>query len=204
MNAEKWVTMHLRLECVQVDDQHFLSRIDCPNPDTLHRLYVAKHAEGYTVYYRRDLPKAAYELLGALSPETLFTDYAAIKAILAQDRPCDELFVGKSYVFPTMTPAQFPDVVQIGTNRYAMTIDGRLVSSCESSRENAQAGEAWAFTDPAYRGRGYAQQAVAAWGHALQQQGKVPFYSHKVENLASERIAQKLGLIQYIADVGYA
>jgi hypothetical protein len=44
---------------------------------------------------------------------------------------------------------------------------------------------------------------TAAWGCYLLQQGKIPFYSHVVGNLASQAVARSLGLRQYIADVGY-
>lgn len=187
-----------------MDAQNFLSRIDCPNPDTLHRVYVTQTNGEYTAYFRHDLPNAIYEQLHGLPLDTLFTDREVVKAILAQDAPCNELFVGKSYIFPPMETTEGTQVVNVGLNHYALMINGQVVSSCESSRENEQAAEAWVFTDPAYRGCGYAEQVVAAWSYALQRQGKVPFYSHKVENLASARVAQKLGLIQYIADVGYS
>jgi predicted GNAT family acetyltransferase len=50
------------------------------------------------------------------------------------------------------------------------------------------------YTDEAYRHQGFAQKAVNAWAGSLMEQGKVPFYSHKIENAASRNLAKKLGL----------
>jgi predicted GNAT family acetyltransferase len=83
-------------------------------------------------------------------------------------------------------------------------VDGQIVSTCQSSRENDLAGEAWVRTLESYRRRGYARQVTAAWGSWLRQHGKTPYYSHRWDNLASQAVAQSLGLIQYIADAGYA
>ena len=87
---------------------------------------------------------------------------------------------------------------------FGMLADGQVVSTCESSREDKYAGEAWVRTLEPYRRRGYARQVTAAWGRWLQQHGRVPFYSHRAENLASRAVAQSLGLIEYIEDAGYA
>jgi RimJ/RimL family protein N-acetyltransferase len=110
---------------------------------------------------------------------------------------------GKSYIFPnTITPLDYPDV-EFSEAAACIVRDGEIVSSCQSSRENASAAEAWVFTHPDYRGRGYARQVTMAWGHRLQKQSKIPFYSHHRTNLASEAVARSLRMIQYITDVGY-
>jgi predicted GNAT family acetyltransferase len=63
-----------------------------------------------------------------------------------------------------------------------------------SVRENDQCGEAWVYTDPAYRQLGFARQAVCAWAQKMLSAGKVPFYSHKIGNLASANLAKRLEL----------
>jgi hypothetical protein len=91
-----------------------------------------------------------------------------VKNVLALASLCEDMHKGKSYVFPnTLTIADYPDVEFSETAVYIVR-DGEVVSSCTSSRENASAAEAWVFTEPDYRGCGYARQVTAAWVHRLQ------------------------------------
>ncbi|MDQ2743099.1 MAG: GNAT family N-acetyltransferase [Chloroflexota bacterium] len=87
---------------------------------------------------------------------------------------------------------------------YAIVQDGRIVSTCESSRENETADEAWVRTLPEYRRHGYARQVTEAWAHNLQQQDQIPFYSHRRDKLASQGVARRLQLIQYMDFVAYS
>ena len=60
------------------------------------------------------------------------------------------------------------------------------------------------WTLPEFRRRGYARQVTAAWAHDIQQQDKVPFYSHRLSNLASQAVARSLGLIPFQTAVAYS
>jgi RimJ/RimL family protein N-acetyltransferase len=70
--------------------------------------------------------------------------------------------------------------------------DGQIISSCLSTRENAHCGEAWVYTDENHRHQGLAQKVVSAWAASLLNVGKVPFYSHKIQNSASAKLAKRL------------
>lgn len=59
---------------------------------------------------------------------------------------------------------------------------------------SAEAAECGAWTDPDYRGRGYAAATVAAWAAILHPTGRELFYSTDAENLSSQRVAERLGL----------
>ena len=77
---------------------------------------------------------------------------------------------------------------------YAIERDGKIVSACVSVREDKNCGEAWVYTASGYRGKGLAKKVVSAWAHGLMCVGKVPFYSHKIDNVPSTRLAEALQL----------
>ena len=72
-----------------------------------------------------------------------------------------------------------------------------------TSQESDQAAELAVETEPEYRRRGYARQVVAAWATHVLQENKVAFYSHEVDNTASEALARSLGVVQYAVVTTY-
>ncbi len=217
------IRLHLNLECVDIDENGCLVRIPGPDPDTIHRVYVTRHAQGDTYYFREGLSQSLRCCLHKIPVSTYFEIPEQVQAVLAEEAACDEIHIGKSYVFPdSLGPQDFPDVVRVsqldrdlvvhydpglvdlGLEVFAVLSDGEIVSTCQSSRENGSAGEAWVRTLEGYRRRGFARQVTAAWGYWLLRQGKVPFYSHRQENLTSQAVAHSLGLLLYMEDAGYA
>lgn len=83
----------------------------------------------------------------------------------------------------------------------ALIENGAVVSLCHSARLTDHAGEAGVETLEEYRGRGYATAAVAAWARAVHATGRIPLYSTSWQNLASQAVARKLGLVQYATDL---
>jgi GNAT superfamily N-acetyltransferase len=223
MEVMDLIRLHLALEGVGIDAAGQMVRIPCPDPDTLHRVYFIRHARGVSLFFQAGLPQVIRERLQQLPSADFFTNPQRVESILEENGTCAERHIGKSYIFPdTISAALYPDVVRLAELDDAMIrrlapgydprqkevfcvlVDGEIAAACESSRENDFAGEAWVQTHEPYRRRGYARQVTAAWGHWLQQHGKTPFYSHKLENLASQAVARSLGLVQYIEDAGYA
>ncbi len=223
MDSLELIRLHLALEGAGIDSAGQLVRLPIPDPDTLFRVYVTRHAQGNTLFFQAGLLHSIREELLRLPVTDFFEHPERVEAILAADAPCAERHIGKSYIFPgTLSPALYPDVARLSQidpalvrqfdprldprqkEIFCVLADGQIAATCESFREDARAGEAWVQTLGPYRRRGYARQATAAWAHWLQQHGKVPFYSHKWENRASQAVAHSLGLIQYIEDAGYA
>ncbi len=76
-------------------------------------------------------------------------------------------------------------------------LDGsRAVSVCRSVRITPQAHEAGIETLLEFRGRGYAEKALAAWADAVRKSGAFPLYSTGFSNRASQRVAGKAGLLE--------
>jgi ribosomal protein S18 acetylase RimI-like enzyme len=223
MDGQALVDLQLELECKRVVAGNTIVPIPCANPDGIPRCLVSHVGDDYGVYYRHDLPPAIRAELAGLSPERLFIDSELVKRLLASDAPCQSVWTGASYVFPaTLDPGLWPNAVRLDDGEhadllarfeggatigerlvYGVIADGEIAAACEASRENDRAAEAWVRTAPAYRRRGYARQVTAAWAAAMQRHGKVPFYSHALDNLASAGVARSLGLLRFVSAVAY-
>lgn len=86
---------------------------------------------------------------------------------------------------------------------FAVKAGNKIASVCISSREDKQAGEAWVFTKPKFRRKGYASLATKFWASYLFDQGKIPFYTHKIDNLKSQKLAKGLKLEKIFEEIVY-
>lgn len=79
--------------------------------------------------------------------------------------------------------------------------DGEPASVCHSPRGGtAEAAEAGVETREPFRRRGLATAAVACWARAVQRAGRLALYSTSWDNLASQRVAQRLSARLYGED----
>ncbi len=100
--------------------------------------------------------------------------------------------------FPWMLPHLTADI-DIGPVTAAV-VNGSAVSICYCARLSPLGAEAGVETLDAMRGRGYATTAVAAWATAVRRGGPLPLYSTSWENVASQRVAEKVGAVCYGED----
>lgn len=194
------------------------------------RFFFGRTGEGNLWRFHADLPAAIVSELDALCrDEPVSADRsvpirqaAAIRATLARTGPLHEEYQGPAYWIETEPPtgnsavllaqdnldllrANFPDWLQpphydeLGPAAVTV-VDGQAVAICCCVRVPGRASEAGVETAPAYRGHGYAGQAVAQWAAALCQRGLLPLYSTSWDNRASQRVAAKLGLVDYGED----
>ena len=222
MNTPEIVQRYLAMDGLGVTTDGLLFSLDESITDKMPRLLVLNHEQGYSLFPRHNLPAHLRGALMQISPEHAFHDHERIKAVLAADTPCPEVWTGRSYTFPALRAEDYPfSVVRLSEAQrdlivkydpnlnlsqvIACTIlaDGQIVVACVSSRENAIGAEAWVQTLPAYRRRGYARQVTTAWAFHLQQEGKIPFYSHHSDNLPSHALAQELRLKWFMSDAVY-
>lgn len=229
MNNRQWMELHINT-LFQCDPDGRLRCVNEPGNPPAPRFYMGRTNEGNSWRFRYDLPADLVTHLEALCQsepvtpnlEALPQNYAAIKATLAAQSPIESEYRGPAYLIPervTASPAavlldeatievaqpHFPWLTSADPY-YAMgpvaavIVDGRAVSLCFCSRTPGLATEAGLETAAGYRGKGYAGAAVATWAAAIRQRGCRPLYSTSWDNHASQRVAEKLGLISYGED----
>lgn len=82
----------------------------------------------------------------------------------------------------------------------AVVNDERFVSVCRSVRISGKAHVAGVVTHEDYRKRGHATAVAVEWGMAVRELDRIPIYSTELENIASQRVAARAGLLLYNAD----
>jgi RimJ/RimL family protein N-acetyltransferase len=75
-----------------------------------------------------------------------------------------------------------------------LTEDHGVASLCHTARLAPAGAEAGVFTDARHRGRRLARVVTSAWARQLWGSGVPVFYSHADDNIASQRVAEGLGL----------
>lgn len=200
--------LQMHLEGKALVGQSSLRQVEAVPGEELPLVLTARLSTGELIaYYDEAIPPHLQKELAA-SGDIEFPNVDPLFHILKQHHIAFALEHYKTYIFATLPSEEQgisclsrddPKVKafefdHFGPQIYAVERDRKLVSACVSVRENQKCAEAWVFTDPAYRHRGFAQAVVRAWARGLMKQGKVPFYSHKVDNLPSARLADRLGL----------
>ena len=195
--------VQLELECIGVDNG-LLVRIPCDDPDDIARFTIARFIDGYMAYVRHDVAPHVRDQLRALPPHIAWSDDTMVRTMLTADTKVDvRVWRGRSYTFQCLPEEhEFPDVVQDGDG-FAVVVDNVRVSWAWSSRSNAYAAELAVETLPAFRRRGYARQAVLAWAWHQLNQGNIAFYSHALENAASQALAAAVGVVHFMDIVNY-
>jgi RimJ/RimL family protein N-acetyltransferase len=198
MKTLHYIQLQLELECIRINEVGLLERIPCSNPDDVGLLHVYHNGGEYFEYFRHDVGSIVQNQVRKLPIETHFHNPSTIETILAETFPNTTASAFRTYLFPDNVKLEHvEDVTTIeksGTLVFIILRNDNIVSSCRSVRENERGGECYVFTEPEYRGRGYARKTVFAWAHHIQSSGKNPFYSHKKDNMASAALANRLGL----------
>jgi RimJ/RimL family protein N-acetyltransferase len=202
-----------------------------PNGRFAPRLFLGRTKDGHVSRYGATLPDAVVQRIeeiiereprvADLTPEPVVAD--ALREALSQHAPVTREAGGPAYYFPEVIAVPGNVVQLTDANRdvardtfrwlyddlpgwapgFAVVEDGVAVSACCSSRIGIDAAEAGVDTLPEYRGRGYASAVTAAWAEAIRASGRIPLYSTAWDNLASQAVARRLGLIMYGADMSW-
>ena len=199
MNTMKYILLQLELECIGTDEQGGLVRIEGPNPDDIHLFFVVQTRNGFAAFWRADVEQRTKELVSSRGYQQAFFDPSTFRKLLN----AREVWQGSTYMFPPTFDVETRGVVQEG-NLFTIRIEGELACRAWSSRQNDHAAELAVETKPLFRRRGYAMMTSAAWAMVQLRAGRVPFYSHMAENLASKGLAMRLGVEHLFNCVSYS
>lgn len=228
MDARELMRLHVGALFTQ-DRKGRLVAVNEPGGEPAPRLFLGCTAQGNVWWLRHDLDEAlADELEAACHAESVSRDLVAVpamverlSAILTVAAPVERAWGGPAFVCPLESSESEAAVRVDRTNAdllspyledwrvdaeegVAMAVsiqDGRAVSVCCSVRLSDRAHEAGVETHPDFRGRGHGARAVAEWANAVRGLERVPLYSTSWENEASRRLAARLGLVQFGADL---
>jgi len=202
------------------------------DPDSAPRLYLGRTVEGNLWRFHADLSgDLAQRLDEILRQEPIVSDLSQppinlpqLKAVLEVQRPVVAVEAGPAWYFPHEI-APPTGVIEITANNvecarkyfdyipdhlselqpcFAVAVDGDAVAMCSTVRIPDRVTEAGVYTEESFRGHGYAAAVTAAWAIAIRESGRIPLYSTSWENVASRRVASKLGLILYGSDFSIA
>ena len=183
------------------------------------RFFLGRTSAGNVWRFRADLPSKLVNELERLcleEPERL-TQEPHYKdkyiQLLSSYSPVEQLWQGPAYwcskpTKPTFSPLRITDTnahfLQGGLEDWLPDVphrqpfiasfeDGHVVSICASVRITELAHEAGVETLSTYRRKGHALSVVAGWANTLLEKKITPLYSTSWENLASQKVAKKLG-----------
>ena len=209
MEPIRYLHLQLRLEGKVIVEDRLIREVEVVPGEDVPLLLIARLADGKVVAYFDEALSGA--LQATLAAHIANLDVPAVDPLLEVLREQGVQFeVGhyKTYVFPSI-PVSDRNVQCLSNDDervkafgfdgfaghvYVIEGEGRVVSACVSTREDANCGEGWVFTAPDHRRQGLAEKVVSAWAESLIRAEKVPFYSHKIDNLASANLAKRLGL----------
>jgi ribosomal protein S18 acetylase RimI-like enzyme len=167
MNPLTYLLLQMGLEGKGPVGEHTIRQVQVVPDEDLPLMLLAQLADQKLVAYYSELLSCDLQAqLGACISSIEFPEIDPILDILKLHKIQSDAGHYKTYLFPQQTAAN-PD------------------KSC---------GEAWVYTDPAYRRQGLAKKVASAWAHSLMRIGKVPFHSHKIDNVASASLAGALQL----------
>jgi hypothetical protein len=202
-----------------MDDRNRLLSINEPDGGKAPALFIGITSAGQCSYYHAQLPFTLIEELGCVSGLPL--DISKLIRRVETYNPVEGVWMGPAYAFPEkcgewhpnvqliesyrtfLLAEHFPDLIERLHEKMpvaAYVIEDSAVAVCCSARVSKQGTEASLYTAPGFRGHGYAVEAVKCWQHHVKKNGRIPIYSTSWDNVASQTVARKLGLIQFGVD----
>jgi len=219
------IKMHVQTLYVHDETSRIISINDW-NGGIAPRFYLGRTQQGNIWRFRSDLPEQLSMQLASLckSEPCAISDRPTYEAeylsILSAHSPVKRIWFGPAYYFADgITTSPEPIPIHINNSFFlqgelqdwvpdvpyqqpfvAIIVDGIAVALCASVRITSTAHEAGVETASFHRRKGYAVKVVSAWAGAVKAIGAIPLYSTSIENIASQKVAARLGLTKYGLD----
>jgi len=191
MDAVDLIELQINLEYQVLSGDRL---IPFPGSTEQARFIVYRYSDGLRCFYRFDLPAEDMVALAEVNP---FQQPELACRILDCLGPNPEYGIFESYYFGHRPlPSEYPQAAWEG-RVVRISVGGSPVCSAWSERRNERCAEVAVETDPEFRRRGYARQAVCALAAREIDAGRVAFFSHQVDNLPSQALARSLGVIHF-------
>ena len=211
MDVSQYLHMQLRLEGKTHVGHDRLKQVEIVPAEDMPLMLIAQLADKRIIAYYDEAVSS--DLQSKLAKQIRLIEFPRVEPLinfLRTEQISFEIGFYKTYIFAEHVAnlvadgvrgysKQDPKIQAFGFDGFAeqvfaIELDSKIISACVSTREDEYCGEAWVYTDPEFRGQGHAQKVVSKWANSLRSTGKVPFYSHNIENIASASLANRLGL----------
>jgi len=209
MNPLEHLHLQLRLEGKEIINGNLLRQVEGIPDEEMPLVAISSLATNELfLYYDESLSTEIRDELNQQIPALNFPNIDPIIKILQAHNFQLEIGHYKTYTFPNWYENIKADEVKwyprsdhkiqafnfggFTEQVHAIEQDGKIVSACVSAKENSRCGEAWVTTDENYRHQGLAQKVVSIWARDLMLAGRIPFYSHKITNIGSAKLAKRL------------
>lgn len=225
MRDDELMQLHVQV-LYRHDEQSRLIAINDWQGGIAPRFFLGRTNQGNVWRFRHDLPQSICQELTALcqtepaAGEGRPRHEAAYVGLLAALAPVERIWAGPAYWFAKGATA-VPDTIILNESNasllaaelkdwlpdiphqqpfVAMLVGGQAAAICASVRITAAAHEAGVEIAASHRRKGYAAAVVSSWACEVEKLGAIPLYSTSFENIASQRVASRLGLAQFGTD----
>jgi hypothetical protein len=203
-----------------LDDEDKIVSVNEPGQISTPLIFFGMTRNATFKFFKSDLSQPLIDEINRITQSDV--SILNVCKILEKYKSLKNVWIGPAYSFPEIVSTNsdqnifsitdynrhylaryFSNVYDNYEYRYPITafiVDGDAISICCSARKSSRAIEASLNTIEQFRGRGIANKVVTAWSREVTNLGYIPLYSTSWDNLNSQRVAQKLGLIQYGMD----
>ena len=196
-NFDKLLEIQMDLEGIGIDEAGFIFKQDYFDEEYFPKIIVAKSIDGqYRLFIENNISTELVSKLKSWSGKQVFHNVKKLVNMFNENGITLKPEHYRVYTYP-QTDLVFDDVSCIEEKDkkiFAIKKEDKIVSYCISSRKNKYAHEAWVVTEPEFRMRGLGHKVALSWGQDILKNKLIPFYSHEVNNIPSEKLASKLGL----------
>ncbi|TCZ80876.1 GNAT family N-acetyltransferase [Paenibacillus albiflavus] len=180
-------------------------------------IFIGKTKSSTYTYFRHDIPQFVIDEVNAYTSDSI--PIIELCRVMEKYHNVTNLWIGPAYRFKQVEIMGVDSSITLidVSNKHllikyyghliteledrapivAYIVNEEAVSVCCCARKTRRAAEASLNTAEPFRGQGIAQKVVHHWGNEIFRLRLIPIYSTSWDNLSSQQVAQKLGLVQF-------